>query len=97
MYSDDDLKALHSFLKRTAEGNLQKMMVGGKMTEHHIKAILKVARNVSDEDWCVHWNAGTFPKVKFAPAETALKETLYAVCGDAAAKVGLVTAMKKVA
>ncbi len=97
MYSDDDLKALHSFLKRTGEANLQKMMVGGKMTEHHIKAVLKVARNVNDEEWCTHWNAGTFPKVKFTAAEIALKETLYMICGDAAAKVGLVTAMKKVA
>ena len=97
MYSDDDLKGLHAFLRQTAEGNLLKMLVGGKMSEAHVRSMLKIARAVNEDDWAVHWQAGTFPKVKFNPGEVAIKETMYAVCGDAFAKVGLITPVKKVA
>lgn len=97
MYSHDELKSLHQFLKSTGEGNLKNMLCGGKMTEVHLRVLLKVARNSKEEEFIQHWEQGTFPKVKFAPPETALKESCYGVFGEACAKVGLLTQAKKVA
>jgi hypothetical protein len=95
MYSNDELKGLHGFLRATGEGNLKKMLVGGHMTEVHLRVLLKVARAVGDAEFANHWEAGTFPKTKMSPEESALKETLYAVCGEACAKVGLLTGTGK--
>lgn len=92
MYSSDDLKSLHGFLRATGEGNLKKMLVGGKMTEVHLRMLLKVARAVKDDEFATHCEADTFPKVKFSPPEAALKEGFWGVCTEACAKVGLITA-----
>lgn len=91
MYSNDELKGLHGFLRATGEGNLKKMLIGGRMTDVHLRVLLKVARTVNETEFATHWEAGTFPKVKMSPEESALKETLYAICGEACAKVGLLT------
>ena len=97
MYSPEELQSLHQFLKSTGEGNLKNMLCGGKMTEVHLRVLLKVARNSKPEEFSQHWEAATFPKVKFAPAESALKETCYPVFAEACSKVGLLTAAKKAA
>jgi hypothetical protein len=97
MYSPTELTSLHGFLKSTGEGNLKKMLSGGKMTEVHVGALVKIARASTEEAWLAHWEAGTFPKVKFTPAETALKETFYGVCGEACVKMGLLPAALKAA
>lgn len=91
MYSHDDLKSLHSFLKSTNEGGLKKMLVGGRMTETHLRMLLKVVRAVNENDFITHAEGDSFPKVKFVAAELALKEGFWAVCLEASAKVGLVT------
>lgn len=92
MFSPEELKSLHGFLRHTNEGNLKNMLVGGKMTEVHLRVLMKVARNCKEDEFVTHWEAGTFPKVKFAPNESALKETCYGVFGEACCKVGLLTA-----
>lgn len=91
MYSHDDLKSLHQFLKSTGEGNLKNMLVGGKMTENHLRLLLKVARNSKEDEFIAHWENATYPKVKLAPTESAIKETAYPVFGEACSKVGLLT------
>ncbi len=97
MYSHDELKSLHGFLRATGEGNLKKMLVGGKMTEPHLRMLLKVIRAVNEEEWVTHFEANSFPKVKFNPAESAMKETCWGVWAEACSKVGLLTASKKAA
>lgn len=100
MYSPDELKSLHGFIRSTAEGNLKKMMVGGAMTEVHLRMLLKIVRGCTEDEFVTHFEAGTFPgfpNVKFAPAETALKEKCYGVFADACAKVGLLTPAQKAA
>lgn len=92
MVSHDELKSLHGFLRSTGEGNLKKMLVGGRMSEVHLRVLLKVARTVSEDEFCTLWEAGGFPKLKMSPAESALKENFYSVCGEACAKVGLISA-----
>lgn len=94
MYSQDELKSLHGFLRSTNEGNLKKMLVGGAMTDAHLRILVKVARAVNEEEFVAHWEGDNFPKVKFSPAESAIKEGFYAVCGEACAKVGLLSARK---
>jgi hypothetical protein len=97
MYSEDDLKSLHGFLRSTGEGNLQKMLVGGRMTDAHLRVLLKVARACNEGEFATHWLAETFPKVKFSAGELAIKEGCYNVCGDACVKLGLMAAPAKVA
>ncbi len=94
MYSTDDLKSLHSFLKSTGEGNLKKMLVGGTMTDNHLRLLLKIARAVSDDDFAGHAEGDLFPKVKMSPAESAIKESFWSVCLGACVKLGLLAASK---
>jgi hypothetical protein len=94
MYSQDELKSLHGFLKATGESNLKNMLVGGKMTETHLRMLLKVVRSVSEGDFIKHLEADTFPKVKLNAGELAVKESFWGVCTAACAKVGLLTAQK---
>ena len=91
MYSSDELKSLHGFLRTTPEAGLKGMLVGGKMTETHLKALMKVVRAANEDEWVTHWELRTFPRVKLNPQEVAVKENFYTVCGDACAKVGLLT------
>jgi hypothetical protein len=91
MYSPEDLKSLHGFLRQTAEGNLKKMLIGGTMTEAHLRILLKVARSVSETEFITYWTGGTFPKLKFSQQEITIKDNFYTVCGEACAKVGLIS------
>jgi len=95
MYSHEELKSLHGFLRSTQEGNLKKMLVNGKMTDAHLRVLLKVARAVSEDEFITHFEAGTLPKIKLSPAESSLKETLWAVCAEGCLRVGLLSAAKK--
>ena len=97
MYSHDELKSLYGFLRATGEGNLKKMLVGGKMTETHLRLLLKIARAVTEDEFVTHLEADSFPKVKFSPPEAAIKESFWTTCADACIKFGLLTAQKKAA
>jgi hypothetical protein len=97
MYAPEELKSLFGFLRSTNENNLLKMLVGGKMTDVHLRMLVKVVRSMNEDEFVTHVEAGTFPKIKMKPEETALKEAFWSVCQDACAKVGLLTAAKKAA
>ncbi len=97
MYSHDELKSLYGFLRATNEGNLKNMLVGGKMTEVHLRLLLKVVRAVKEDEFVTHWEASSFPKVKMNAGELVLKETFWGICGEAGSKVGLLSAAKKAA
>ena len=97
MYSPDDLKSLHGFIRHTQEGNLKKMMASPRMTDVHIGMLIKIARGCNEEEFATHFEAGTFPKIKFSPKETAMKETCYGVFAEACMKLGLMSAGQKAA
>jgi hypothetical protein len=99
MYSQDEIKSLQGFLRATSEGNLKKMLVGGKMTEAHLRILLKVARSTSEDEFVNYFETATFPKIKFSGQESPLKEHFWPICAEACAKVGLLTsnAAKKAA
>jgi len=94
MYSHDDLKTLHGFLKSTGEGGLKKMLVGGRMTETHLRLLMKVIRAGGETEFIAHFEADTFPKVKMVASELAIKEGFWRICAEACAKVGLLTSSK---
>lgn len=91
MYSPDELKSLHQFIRHTNEGNLKKMMLGGSMTDVHVNMLVKIARGCTEDEFASHFEAGTFPKVKWSPAERGLTETCYRIFADACKKLGLLT------
>jgi hypothetical protein len=95
MYSPDELKSLHGFVKQTGEGNLKKMMMGGAMTDVHVNMLVKCVRACSEDEFVTHWEASSFPKVKFSPAERAIQEKCYGVWADACSKLGLLPAAGK--
>ncbi|MES2964369.1 MAG: hypothetical protein V4760_10790 [Bdellovibrionota bacterium] len=97
MYSHDELKSLHGFLRSTAEGNLKKMLLGGRMTEVHLRVLMKVIRNCDEATFITHFEANTLPKIKFSTEEKATAEKCYEICAEACSKVGLLTAAKKAA
>lgn len=97
MYSHEELKSLHGFLRSTGEGNLKKMLLGGRMTEVHLRVFLKVVRACGEDEFITHFEANTLPKVKFSPEEKKVAEQCYEICAEACSKVGLLTAAKKAA
>jgi len=95
MYSQDDLKSLHGFLKATAEGGLKKMLIGGQMTENHLRLLLKVVRTVGEDEFIRLLESENFPKVKLSAAEIGIKEGFWGVSLEACAKVGLLSSQTK--
>ena len=100
MYSQDELSTLYGFLKSTSEGNLRKMVLGGRMTEAHFKMLMKVVRATTEPEFVQCFEAGNYPKIKLSVPEHALKEALWPICAEAFARVGLLSSpqtMKKAA
>ena len=100
MYSQDELSTLYGFLKSTSEGNLRKMVIGGRMTEAHFKMLMKVVRATTEPEFIQCFDSGNYPKIKFSPPEHGLKEALWSVCAESFARVGLLSSpqdMKKAA
>lgn len=90
MYDPKELEGLHQFLRNTAEGNLRKMMVSGRMTEVHLRILLKVARAGSASEFVGWVNSEGFPKMKMSEAEHGVRETFWPVALAACAGLGLI-------
>ncbi len=73
------------------------MMVGGRMTPIHLGMLVKIARGCTEEEFVTHFEACTFPKVKFSGPEAALKEACYGVFAEACVKLGLLSQAQKAA
>ena len=85
-----DLASVHEFLMQTPEQGLRKMLVDGKpMTDVHFGMMLKIARACKVEDFKGHWEKADYPKIKFGPAETKIKEKFWADCEQALNSRGL--------
>lgn len=91
MFSHDELQSLYDFLKHTGEGNLRKMLVGGKMSDGHLRILLKMVRGTSVADFMEHFEKETLPKMNYSAAETALKEHFWPICRDVFINRGLIT------
>lgn len=81
MASQYDLSGLYEFLSQTPEQGLRKMVVDGKpMTDVHFSMLLKVLRSGGQNEFCEHADKKDFPKIKFSPAETKLKDKFWDDC-----------------
>jgi hypothetical protein len=97
MYSEQDLMSLYDFLRQTPEGHLKKMMVNAKMTEAHLRILLKVVRGSSNQEFVQYALNGNLPKIKLSPAELAAKESLWGVCLEQCSALGLISKAAKTA
>lgn len=76
-----DLPGLYQFLAHTPEQGLRKMFVDQKpMTDVHFSLLMKVVRAGGEADFCAHADKKDFPKIKFSPAETKLKDKFWDEC-----------------
>ena len=76
-----DLPGLYQFLAHTPEGGLRKMFVDGKpMTDLHFQLLMKFVKNTSEEEFCHHLEAGSWPKIKLSPAEMKIRESFWKDC-----------------
>lgn len=97
MYSRDDLNSVYGFLRSTGEGNLKKMLVGGKMTDMHFRMLIKIVRGCSEDDFIKCLEQASFPKVKFNGPEMEAKETFWPIALQSLGNVGLLQPAKQAA
>ncbi len=91
-----DGNLLHSFLVNTPEGALRKMLISGPFTDVHFNMLMKFVRT-SENEFCDHFYAGTFPKLKYNAKEIVLKEKFWELCTNALNQHGLLSPAQKVA
>jgi hypothetical protein len=80
MYSPEDLKALHEFLKSTGESNLNRMLVDAKFAAISFTVMMKIVRACTSDQFATHAGEGSFPKIKMSAAEMGLKEHFWGTC-----------------
>lgn len=97
MYLDQDLLSLYDFLRATPEGHLKKMMVSGKMSESHLRVLLKVVRSCSNQEFVQFVQSAGLPKMKLNANEMAVKETLWEISLETCAQLGLLPKAAKAA
>ncbi len=79
--SQYDANSIYDYLANTPEGGLRKMLVDGKpMTDVHFGLLIKIVRACKVEEFAEHFSKQDFPKVKFGPAETKIKEKFWNDC-----------------
>lgn len=96
MSSIYDGNLLHQFLMNTPESALRKMLIAGHFTDVHFTMLMKFARN-GENEFCEHFYAGTFPKLKYNAKEIVLKEHFWAICTKALDQHGLLSPAQKAA
>jgi hypothetical protein len=97
--SQYDIQSLYEFLLHTPEGGLRKMLVDrSKMTDVHVNLLVKIVRACSIEQFTEHFSKQDFPKVRFGPAESKIKEKFWADCTSLLLERGLLQpAISKIA
>ncbi len=97
MYSNEAIAGVHSLLNSTPESGLRKMLVGGELTEVHLRLLLKVAKGPSEADFIAAFNDEKLPSMRYSPAETKIKEHFWKVCKSKLSSIGLLSLGAKAA
>lgn len=92
MSFEEELDTLHSFLLQTPEGHLKRMLVDGKMTETHLRLLLKIAKNSGHDEFKNCYQKKEFPKIKMSASESGIKETFWETCAATLQSRGLIGA-----
>lgn len=91
-----DIPGLFDFLSHTPESALRKMLVDNKsFTEAHFNLMMKMVRNGNATQFAEHAEKADFPKLKFGPAETKIKEKFWSDCFTTLAGRGLLNPSEK--
>jgi len=91
-----DVPGLFDFLTNTPEAGLRKMLVDNKtFTDVHFGMLMKIVRSCDVTKFCEHAEKTDFPKIKFGPAETKLKEKFWNECFSHIASKGLLNPAQK--
>ena len=73
-----DVPNLYNFLTQTPEAGLRKMLVDNKpFSEVHFNMMMKVVRGCNETQFTECFEKQEYPKVKFNPNETKLKEKFW--------------------
>lgn len=76
--SQYDAAGLYQFLAHTPEQGLRKMLIDNKpFSDAHFNLMMKIVRT-GEETFCGHFDKADFPKLKFGPAETKIKDKFWA-------------------
>lgn len=95
--SQYDALLVHQFLVNTPESALRKMLINMHFNEVCFNFLMKVAKGSSEAEFCEHFNAESFPKIKLSAKEIAIKETFWANCVKVLNQHGLLSPAQKVA
>lgn len=96
MSSEYDVPGLYQFLQHTPEQGLRKMLVDNKtFTDAHFNLMIKIVRGCDEAKFCEHFEKKDFPKLKFGPAETKIKEKFWDDCVAIAKSRGILNPADK--
>lgn len=96
--SDYDYNGLYQFLSQTPEQGLRKMLVDQKpFTDVHFALMQKLVRAGGEAAFVDCAKNASFPKIKFGPAETKLKEAFWKDLITTCTARGILSAVSKAA
>ena len=75
--SQYDPSEMYEFLSNTPEKGLRQILADKKFTDSHFNMMIKIVRNGGKDAFCEHYTKNDFPKIKFNPNETKLKESFW--------------------
>lgn len=79
--SQYDILGLHDFLVHTPEKGVRQMIIDRtRITDSHCNLLLKIAKNCSAEEFSIHFENQSFPKIRLTPAEGKIKEKFWNDC-----------------
>jgi hypothetical protein len=90
MSFNDDISSVFEFLQHTSESNLKKMLVDQKMTEAHLRILLKIVKSSTFEQFQMAYQKQEVPRIKMSAAEANLKETFWSICQASLQSRGLI-------
>lgn len=97
MHSNDEISSLYSYLSHTPEGPLRKMLLGGEVTDTHVRVLAKLAKGASEADFINAFNAENFGSLRLSPNEKKVSEKFWPVCKAKLASLGLLPSSNKAA
>lgn len=78
LMSEYDINGLYQFLAHTPEQGLRKILIDQMVfTEFHFNLLLKIVRGCDENTFCKHLENNDFPKLKYNPNETKIKEKFW--------------------
>ena len=88
--SQYDPNEMYDFLSMTPEKGLKQIMMDKSFNDVHFNMMIKIVRNGNKESFCEHYLKNDFPKIKFSPNETKIKETFWSTLTNVLSQKGII-------